>query len=229
MEDHLVGRALLPQDPQHVGVRLAIVDHQRLAHPLGQRDVPAEVLLLRGRLGAVPVVVQPRFADGHHPRVGGQPLEFGVAVVVQPVDLGGVDRDGGVDVGVLPRRRHAPLRRRDRVADRDRREHPGRPRVRHRLRDERRVRGHACLVRHRVEVRMRVEHRRVESWPRCGDLVGVSRRSAAKPGGGRGRHWPNLPSSSSTTDGSSLVNTGVGAASGRPTSIGADSHRAPVS
>ena len=114
MEDDLLGCALLAQDAQHVVVGVAVVDHQRLADPLGQVDVPAEVHLLVDRLGAVPVVVEARLADGDHPRVGRQPLELGIPRVVQARDLGRVDGDRGVDVrmGVARRRRTIATRRR---------------------------------------------------------------------------------------------------------------------
>ena len=41
-----VRRALLGQHPQHVVVRLAVVDHQRLAGALGDLDVRAEARVL---------------------------------------------------------------------------------------------------------------------------------------------------------------------------------------
>ena len=54
MEDHLLRGALAAQDRQHVVVRVPVVDHQRLAHPLGQVDVPGERLGLHGRAGRRP-------------------------------------------------------------------------------------------------------------------------------------------------------------------------------
>ena len=67
MEHHPRRRALLRQDAQHVGVRLAVVDHQRLAGALGDLDVLTEPPALHVGRGVVAVVVQARLADRDHP------------------------------------------------------------------------------------------------------------------------------------------------------------------
>ena len=45
---HRSGGPSLSQHPEHVVVRVAVVDDQRLVQALGQVDVPAEAVLLRG-------------------------------------------------------------------------------------------------------------------------------------------------------------------------------------
>ncbi len=155
----LLRRPLVRQHAQHVGVRVPVVDHQRLAHPLGQIDVPAEVLLLLGRRRAVPVVVQPGLADGDDPGVACQPLELVVVVVGQPGDLGRVDRDRGPDVGVPLGGGDAPARGRDGVADRDRGGHTDTAGPGHDGGDERLVGGDAGPLGDRVQVGVRVEDR----------------------------------------------------------------------
>ena len=49
MEHDPLRRSLLAQHPQDIGVRIAIVNHERQSGPLGQVDMPAEVLFLKGR------------------------------------------------------------------------------------------------------------------------------------------------------------------------------------
>ena len=71
VEHHPVRRALLLQDAQHVGVRLPVVDHQRLAGPLRDLDVLAEPPALDVGLGVVAVVVEPGLADRDDARPGG--------------------------------------------------------------------------------------------------------------------------------------------------------------
>ena len=48
MQHHGVRGALVVEHPQHVGVRVPVVDDQGLAVPLGDRDVRPEARLLRG-------------------------------------------------------------------------------------------------------------------------------------------------------------------------------------
>ena len=48
VQDGVLGRPLLLEDAQHVGVGVAVVDLQGLAEPLGEVDVPAEAVLLHG-------------------------------------------------------------------------------------------------------------------------------------------------------------------------------------
>ncbi len=78
---------------------------------------------------------------------------------------------------------------------------------------------------HRVQVGVRVEHRAGERLGRRRRRVVLtvthSRRSAFA-------QRERCASSSSTMDGSSLVNTGVGASIGRPTGSGTDAHVAWV-
>ena len=102
VEDHRLRGAFGAQHVEHFGVGVAVVDHQRLAGALGQVDMPGERFALVGRRRAPvqpsrPVQVNPRLADRHHPRVGGQPLEFGPRGVGQRVGTGGMQRHCGKD------------------------------------------------------------------------------------------------------------------------------------
>ena len=68
MEDHSRRCALGAQHVEHLGVGVAVVDHQRLAGALGEVDVPGEGVALGGRLGAAvqlarPVQVEAGLAD----------------------------------------------------------------------------------------------------------------------------------------------------------------------
>ena len=68
MQDHGLRGALGVQHAQHVGVRVPVVDDQRLAVPLGDRDVRPEAgLLRRPALVAGAEGVQPGLADPAHP------------------------------------------------------------------------------------------------------------------------------------------------------------------
>ena len=58
-------------------MRLAVVDHQRLAEPLGEPDVPPEGALLAVGRGEVPVVVEPGLPHRDDARVRGEPLDLG--------------------------------------------------------------------------------------------------------------------------------------------------------
>jgi hypothetical protein len=73
VQDGARRRALVVQHPQHVGVRVAVVDLQRQVEPLREPDVPAERLLLhRAALGPCAEEVEPRLAHDPHPRTRGQ-------------------------------------------------------------------------------------------------------------------------------------------------------------
>ena len=77
VEHHHSGGALLGQHPQHVVVRLAVVNDQRLAGALGDLDVRPEagVLLVLGR--PVAEVVQPGLPHRPDLRQPGQRLDLG--------------------------------------------------------------------------------------------------------------------------------------------------------
>ena len=77
VEDHLLGGPVRGQDGQHVVVRVAVVDHQRLASLLGDVDVRPEPVPLDGRRCAVPVVVEPSLADSADLRQRGEPGDLG--------------------------------------------------------------------------------------------------------------------------------------------------------
>ena len=123
-------RSGAPSSQEHahdVVMGIPVVDDQRLAELLGQRDVAAERLLLRMpalRPGAE--VVEAGLADRHHPLVRGQLADLGERVVEgagrgQPRCLVRMQRDGSHDLRVCvapPRRRSVSSRRRTR---------PGRP------------------------------------------------------------------------------------------------------
>jgi len=61
---------------RHVFVRVAIVDHQRLARPLGDLDVRAEPVPLQPWRRALPVVVQPGLADRTNLRQPREPRDL---------------------------------------------------------------------------------------------------------------------------------------------------------
>ena len=82
MQHRALGRPLLGEHAQHVVVAVAVVDLQGPVEPLGEVDVPAERVLLRGhalRPGAV--VVEPGLPHDPHPRVRREPLDLGVGRV----------------------------------------------------------------------------------------------------------------------------------------------------
>ena len=105
MEDHRAGRALGREHVEHLGVGVAVVDHQRLAGALGEVDVPGEGVPLGGGLGAAlqlarPVHVHAGLADRDDARVLGKPLDDGLGLLGERVGARRVQRDGGVDAGV---------------------------------------------------------------------------------------------------------------------------------
>ncbi len=81
VKHHPGRRSLLRQQAQHVGVRLPVVDHQRLAGALGDLDVLPEPPALDVGRGMVAVVVQPGLPDSDHPRLPGQRLDLGQHLV----------------------------------------------------------------------------------------------------------------------------------------------------
>ena len=85
VQDRVLGRALLLEDPQHVVVGVAVVDLQRLAETLGEVDVPAEAVLLDGDpLGTGAEVVEPGLADDADAVVGRAALDLGIRLVETP-------------------------------------------------------------------------------------------------------------------------------------------------
>ena len=110
VQDRALGRALLVEDAQHVGVGVAVVDLQGLAEPLGEVDVPAEAVLLDGHaLGAGAEVVEAGLTDDADAIVGRAPLDLGVSprparpLGRQPWNLVGVQGDSADQLVVVPR------------------------------------------------------------------------------------------------------------------------------
>lgn len=103
VHDDPVRCALFIQDGQHVGVGVAVVDHQGLAAALGDLDVGPEGRLLGGPAGLVgAVVVQAGLAERGDPRQRGQLVDGGerAVQVAQERGLVGVERDRGQDPAV---------------------------------------------------------------------------------------------------------------------------------
>jgi hypothetical protein len=103
VEHDAVGRAVGVEDRQDVLVGVPVVDDERLAALLRDRDVRAERALLRGPAVLVGAeVVEPGLPEGRHARQRGErvdPGERGVEVV-QARRVVGVQGDGGQDAGV---------------------------------------------------------------------------------------------------------------------------------
>ena len=232
MQHDDVRRALLVQHAQHVGVRVPIVDHERLAEPLRQRDVRAKARFLRhSTVVAGPERVQPGLADRPYPRLGGQALDDPQRLVQlgrrgrrEPGRLVRMQRDRRDHRRVVGRERDAPPRRRHVTADLDHARHAdggGRRDLRRRIAAD------------DVEVRVAVQRRHRERLGRRRELALAAMGRADRTGIGVGHRSidhcgaPSRASSSSTMDGSSLRNTGFGACSGVPASIATCSQRAP--
>ncbi len=99
MEDHVLRRTLALQHPQHVLMRLAVVDHHGLADRLRDRDVPPERLALRRpAVGRRTEVVESGLAERDDPRMGRQLGDGLPGGLVRRVRLVRVDRDRGPDV-----------------------------------------------------------------------------------------------------------------------------------
>ena len=115
MHDHLLGCSLLIEHPEHVGVRVPIMDDQRLTEPLGDRDVRAETLLLAvAAIVTGTEIVQSGLAHAAHPGLRRQALDLPQRPVEigQPGGLIGVDGNGGEHCMVTLRQHRAPTRRR---------------------------------------------------------------------------------------------------------------------
>jgi glycosyltransferase involved in cell wall biosynthesis len=100
---HDVGGAFIVEDPQHVLVGFPVVDHQRLAVRLGQRDMGAKRPFLRGTAGFVGAEeIHAGFADGRDPRTLSEFFDLGQCGVQvrQPWGVVGVQRDRGLDAAV---------------------------------------------------------------------------------------------------------------------------------
>jgi hypothetical protein len=120
VQDHRLGGALGVEHLQHLPVRVPVVDDQRLAVALGDRDVRPEADLLRGpALVAGAERVQPGLADPAHPRLGGHRLDLPkrLVEVVQPRRLVGVQGHRGQHPVVTGGQVGAPARGRHVDAD----------------------------------------------------------------------------------------------------------------
>ena len=115
-------RALLVEHPQDVVVGVAVVDDQRLVEPLGQVDVRAERLVLRGpAVLAGAEVVEPGLAHRPHlawarPAARSRPARRR-GPASQPRRLVGVQRDAGDERVVRRRGLDRPPRARQVAAD----------------------------------------------------------------------------------------------------------------
>ena len=105
------GRALVVEHPQHVGVRVAVVDRPAACRTAWRSRCA------RGSCAPAPAgprrrygSVQAGLADAAHPRVGGQRLDLAQRLVEigQPGRLVGVQRHRGHHRGVLARRGRRP-------------------------------------------------------------------------------------------------------------------------
>jgi len=100
-------------------VRVPVVDHQRLAGPLGDLDVLAEPPALHVGGGVVAVVVQAGLADGDDPRQRGEGLDVSERLGRGRLGLVGMDGHGGMEPLVLARPPRRPARGFQVGADRD--------------------------------------------------------------------------------------------------------------
>ena len=246
MEHRAVRGAVGEQHLDHLVVRVAVVDLQREAQLLGQRDVRAERLALDlAARGSGAEVVEAGLADGADAGVGaGDRLDPRDRVGQRRRRSGGSGSSPSGAASTTPAWRTASFGwmatapsscvvRRGRpasvqaIASRSQptctiRGHADGRRAR---RGARRGRASASqpvrLPRHhRVEVRVVVDDR---------DRQRLGRRGPA-PLPLRPRHhaWRSRSSSSSTIESSSLVNTGTGLATGVPGTSGLDRHGATV-
>ncbi|CPW72192.1 Uncharacterised protein [Mycobacteroides abscessus] len=124
MEDNRAGRALRLEHIEDVSVRITVVNHQRLARPLSQLDMPSKCLALNRRLRAPlqttrPIQVQTGLPDRHHPGMSRQRLQFGTGLVGEVSRASGMQRHRGIDTWIGVRRRDRPPGRVQVVGDRD--------------------------------------------------------------------------------------------------------------
>ena len=205
VEDHPLRRALALQHPQHVVVRVAVVDHHRLAGVLGDRDVPPERLLLRRPpVGLGAVVVEPGLADRHDPRLRRQLVRSPPTPPRRP---------SGASLGWIATAAQTSSRAAARSAlHRD----DGTSTPIWTTRSMPTARAAAMTsstsVVHQVEVAVAVERRRGQRL-RSRRCVAIT---PSRPIAARGRRVtrPSAPSSSSTTRASSFANSGVGGSTG---------------
>ncbi len=122
MEDDTIRCAATSQNVEHVFVRVAIVDHQRLARPLGDLDVRAEPVPLQPWRRAVAIVIKAGLADRPDLRQRCEPRDLVECRIPGGLGSGGlvrVDRHRGVHVSVLGGASRRPLGRLDIAADSD--------------------------------------------------------------------------------------------------------------
>ena len=124
MEDNRGRRALGLQHIEHFGVGIAVVNHQRLARPLSQLDMPSKCLALdRGLRAALqsarPIQIQTGLPDGHDAGMCGQILQLRARAVGEITGTGGMERDGGVHPRITRGGRHRPAGRLEVIGHRD--------------------------------------------------------------------------------------------------------------
>ena len=68
---HDPGRSLIPQNLFDVGMRVAVVNHQRQAHLAGETHLRQERFDLVAAWGGLAIVVQPDLPDSDHPWMAG--------------------------------------------------------------------------------------------------------------------------------------------------------------
>src|SRR5215469_2113837 len=204
-------------------MRVAVMNHQRLAYLLGNVDVRAEPLELYVVRCVIPVKVQPGLANGAYFRPHRQGCDFGQHGLTLcgsrgcRASLVRVDCDSGEHTGERGRALDSPARGRGVAADRDDLRDTCVSSLRERL-------GHSHVD--HVEMTMAVE-RGSRQWL----WIGSARPANPLAGAESLRPWAvrqrlsSLASSSSTTEVSSLANSGTGVLSAVPGLIGAELHR----
>src|SRR5215472_10700813 len=204
-------------------MRVAVMNHERLAYLLGNVDVRAEPLELYVMRCVIPVKIQPGLADGAYfrpRRQGGDLGQHGLALCGSRgcrASLVRVDCDGGKYTGERGRTLDGPARGRGVAANCDDLRDTCVSSLRERI-------GHSHVD--HVEMTMAVE-RGSWQWQR----LSSSRPANPLAGAESLRHWAvrqrlsSLASSSSTTEVSSLANSGTGVLSAVPGLIGAELHR----
>src|SRR5262249_55285965 len=75
--------AVLPQDSNKVGMRIALVKKHRLTEVAGQFQLPMEGFLLDGARREVAIVVEPAFADGNDLRRSCELAQLGQQLIAQ--------------------------------------------------------------------------------------------------------------------------------------------------
>ena len=113
-----LANALGRQQRQRLFVGVAAVDDHGLSNPARQRQLGAERALLRVAGRQVAEEVEPRLADGDHPRRGREPLDLLERGGVRGRGIVWMNADRRPDVGLTRGERHRGPRGRDVGTDR---------------------------------------------------------------------------------------------------------------